>query len=197
MGGRCRPARRARWWCAGPTCYASTGATPAATAETLREGWYHSGDIGTRDADGHFYIHDRKKNLIISGGENIYPAEVERVLGQHPAVAEAAVIGRADEKWQEVPVAYMVARRGHDAGRRRDRALLPGAARALQGAARVSCSWTSLPRNAMGKVQHFRLKELVAAGTVSARRRRAGYGAGSSDEDRRPGRWQWLVGGGR
>src|SRR5256885_5165360 len=79
----------------------------AATAETLREGWYHSGHIGTRDADGHFFIHDRKKNVIISGGENIYPAEVERVLVAHPDVAEGAVIGRADAKWQEVPVAYV------------------------------------------------------------------------------------------
>ena len=110
---------------------------PKATAETLREGWYHSGDIGVRDADGHFFIHDRKKNLIISGGENIYPAEVERVLGQHPAVAECAVIGRPDEKWQEVPVAYIVAPRWRRGGGRRDRALLPCAAGPLQGAARV------------------------------------------------------------
>ena len=79
-------------------------------AEALREGWYHTGDIGTRDADGHFFIHDRKKNLIISGGENIYPAEIERVLREHPAVADAAVIGRADRSWQEVPVAYVVPR---------------------------------------------------------------------------------------
>ena len=71
-----------------------------------------SGDIGMRDADGHFFIHDRKKNMIISGGENIYPAEVERVLIAHPEVAEAAVIGRADPKWQEVPVAYVVRRAG-------------------------------------------------------------------------------------
>ena len=82
-----------------------------ATAEALRDGWYHTGDIGTRDEDGYFYIHDRKKNMIISGGENIYPAEVERVLHDHPCIAEAAVIGRPDPKWQEVPVAYIVCRK--------------------------------------------------------------------------------------
>src|SRR6185312_10534317 len=83
---------------------------PEATAQSLRDGWYQTGDIATRDIDGHFYVHERKKNVIISGGENIYPAEVERVLHEHPAVAAAAVIGRADEKWQEVPVACLVRR---------------------------------------------------------------------------------------
>ena len=105
--------------------------------EALRDGWYHSGDIGTRDADGYFFIHDRKKNMIISGGENIYPAEVERVLLAHPDVAEAAVIGRADPKWQEVPVAYVVRRAGRDVDARELEAHLSDAARALQGAARV------------------------------------------------------------
>ena len=83
-----------------------------ATREALRDGWYLSGDVGTRDADGYFYVHDRKKNMIISGGENIYPAEIERVLLAHPAVAEAAVIGRPDPRWQEVPVAHVVLRPG-------------------------------------------------------------------------------------
>lgn len=168
---------------------------PTATAETLREGWYSSGDIGVRDADGHFYIHDRKKNLIISGGENIYPAEVERVLGQHPAVADAAVIGRADDKWQEVPVAYIVPR--------------PGAAPDPAGIERFCLAQLArykvpreyvfvdnLPRNAMGKVQHFRLKELIADGTVSGSADAPGTEQ-KTDENRRSGRWQWLVGGSR
>ena len=103
----------------GPNVFFEYWGNAAATAETLRDGWYHSGDIGTRDADGHFFIHDRKKNMIISGGENIYPAEVERVLIAHPDVAEAAVIGRADPKWQEVPVAYVVRRLNADCDARR------------------------------------------------------------------------------
>ena len=131
---------------------------PAATADTLRDGWYHSGDIGTRDVDGHFFIHDRKKNMIISGGENIYPAEIERVLITHSDVAEAAVIGRADPKWQEVPVAYVV---------RRANATCDGAAleaHLLTQLARFKAPREyrfvdSLPRNAMGKVQHFVLRE--------------------------------------
>jgi len=79
-----------------------------ATSEALREGWYYSGDIGTRDADGHFFIHDRKKNLIISGGENIYPAEVEAALLAHPDVRDAAVLPAADARWGQVGVAYLV-----------------------------------------------------------------------------------------
>ena len=166
-----------------------------ATAEALRDGWYYSGDIGARDADGHFFIHDRKKNLIISGGENIYPAEVERVLGQHPAVADAAVIGRADVKWQEVPVAYVVRRAGVTADPGEiERFCLAQLAR--YKVPREYVFVDSLPRNAMGKVQHFRLKELIADGTVRAIVD-APATEQKADENRRSGRWQWLVGGGR
>ena len=81
-----------------------------ATAEALHDGWFRTGDIAMRDDDGYFTIHDRKKNMIVSGGENIYPAEIERVLLEHPMVAEAAVIGAPDPRWQEVPVAFVVSR---------------------------------------------------------------------------------------
>ena len=120
----------------GPNVFFEYWGNAAATSEALRDGWYHTGDIGTRDADGYFYVHDRKKNMIISGGENIYPAEIERVLHEHPAVAEAAVIGRADPKWQEVPVAYVVRAQGSRSTPTRSAAPCRGAARALQGAAR-------------------------------------------------------------
>ena len=132
----------------------------AATRDALREGWYHTGDIGTRDTDGHFFIHDRKKNMIISGGENIYPAEVERVLLEHPAIAEAAVVGRTDPRWQEVPVAYVVCRSGmHVDAIAIERFVLGQLAR--YKVPREYRFIDSLPRNAMGKVQHFRLKEIV------------------------------------
>ena len=134
---------------------------PKATAETLRDGWYHSGDIGTRDADGHFTIHERKQNLIISGGENIYPAEVERVLLAHPAVAEAAVVGAADPKWQEVPVACIVRRAGIAAAPEEiERFCLKELAR--YKVPRRYVFLDDLPRNALGKVQHFRLKQQIA-----------------------------------
>src|SRR5207253_3662235 len=96
----------------GPNVFSEYWGNEAATREALHDGWYRTGDIGRRDADGYFWVHDRKKNLIISGGENIYPAEVERVLNLHAGVAEAAVIGRPDARWQEVPVAYVVQRAG-------------------------------------------------------------------------------------
>ena len=125
----------------GPNVLSEYWNNPQATAETLRDGWYHSGDIGVRDTDGHFFIHDRKKNLIISGGENIYPAEVERVLGQHPAVADAAVIGRTDEKWQEVPVAYIVPRPVRRRTPWRSSAFALASWRATRCRANT-CSWT-------------------------------------------------------
>jgi O-succinylbenzoate-CoA ligase len=82
---------------------------PEATAETLVDGWLHTGDICTWDADGFFTVCDRKKDMIISGGENIYPAELENVLAGCPEVQEAAVIGIPSEKWGETPLAVVVA----------------------------------------------------------------------------------------
>jgi len=88
---------------------------PAETASMLRDGWLHTGDMGFFDEDGYLYIHDRLKDMIISGGENIYPAEVERALAGHPAVVDVAVIGVPDDQWGEVPKALVVKRPGQDA----------------------------------------------------------------------------------
>jgi acyl-CoA synthetase (AMP-forming)/AMP-acid ligase II len=86
---------------------------PEATAATITaQGWLRSGDGGHMDADGYVYVTDRIKDMIISGGENIYPAEIERVLAEHPAIADVAVIGVPDERWGEVPKAIVVARPG-------------------------------------------------------------------------------------
>ena len=84
----------------------------AATDEAFKGGWFHTGDIGYLDAEGYLYIIDRKKDLIIRGGQNIYPREVDNVLVLHPAVAEAAVIGIADEKYGEEVKAYVVRKAG-------------------------------------------------------------------------------------
>jgi acyl-CoA synthetase (AMP-forming)/AMP-acid ligase II len=82
---------------------------PDETAATVNEsGWLRTGDAGYLDADGYLYLHDRMKDMIISGGENIYPAEVENVLLFHPAVADAAVIGVPDDKWGETVKAIIV-----------------------------------------------------------------------------------------
>ena len=85
---------------------------PEASAETLRNGWLHTGDVGVMDADGFLTLKDRSKDLIISGGTNIYPREVEEVLLRHPDVSEVAVIGRRDRDWGETVVAYVVSTPG-------------------------------------------------------------------------------------
>jgi long-chain acyl-CoA synthetase len=87
---------------------------PAETAEVLRDGWYHTGDLGHADEDGYYYIVDRKTDLILVGGLNVYPREVELVLGGHPAVAEAAVIGIPDPVRGEAPKAFVILRNGQD-----------------------------------------------------------------------------------
>jgi len=85
---------------------------PEETAQTLRGGWLYTGDIGELDADGYLFIRDRKKDMLIVGGYNVYPREVEEVLVSHPAVLEAAVVGVADDYRGELPVAYVVLRPG-------------------------------------------------------------------------------------
>src|SRR5262249_22644637 len=77
----------------GPNVMKGYWQRPAATAEAIRDGWFHTGDLARVDEDGYFYIVDRKKDLIIRGGYNVYPREIEEVLYEHPAIAEAAVIG--------------------------------------------------------------------------------------------------------
>jgi fatty-acyl-CoA synthase len=94
----------------GPKVFKGYWRDPDATARAFEGGWFHTGDVGVRDDDGYLYIVDRLKDMIVSGGENIAGSEVERVLYEHPAVLEAAVVGRPDERWGEVPVAFVVLR---------------------------------------------------------------------------------------
>lgn len=81
---------------------------PDATADAIKDGWFYTGDIATMDEDGFVYICDRKKDMIISGGENVYPAEVENVLFSHPKIADVAIIGQKNEKWGEIPLAIII-----------------------------------------------------------------------------------------
>jgi fatty-acyl-CoA synthase len=96
----------------GPKVFTGYWRDPAATAEAFSGGWFHTGDIGVRDDDGYLYIVDRFKDMIVSGGENIASSEIERVLYEHDDVLEAAVVGRPDERWGEVPVGFVVLRQG-------------------------------------------------------------------------------------
>jgi acyl-CoA synthetase (AMP-forming)/AMP-acid ligase II len=85
-----------------------------ATLETLRGGYLHTGDIGERDEDGFIFVVDRLKDMIVSGGENIYSREVENALASHPGILEVAVVGAPDTRWGEAVVAFAVKRPGHD-----------------------------------------------------------------------------------
>ena len=96
----------------GPKVFPGYWRDPDATAKAFAGGWFHTGDVGVRDEDGYLYIVDRLKDMIVSGGENIASSEVERVLYEHPAVLEVAVVARPDERWGEVPVAHVALRPG-------------------------------------------------------------------------------------
>ena len=132
---------------------------PEATRQALSaDGWFRTGDVGYRDADGFYYVCDRVKDMIITGGENVYPAEIESVLAGHPAIAEVAVIGVPDEKWGETVVAVAALKPGHTlgldelqafAGERLARYKLP---RQLQLVA-------ALPRNPTGKILKYKLRD--------------------------------------
>jgi fatty-acyl-CoA synthase len=145
----------------GPNVFFEYWGNADATREALQDGWYRTGDIGLRDDDGYFCVRDRKKNVIVSGGENIYPAEVERVLLEHPDVSECAVVGRPDPRWDEVPVAYVIRRPGCQLEADRLKAHLH-AQIARYKVPRDIVFVTDLPRTALGKVQHFLLKQFDA-----------------------------------
>jgi fatty-acyl-CoA synthase len=143
----------------GPNLFRGYWNRPDATADALHDGWFRTGDIATRDpASGAFTVHDRKKNMIISGGENIYPAEIERVLAEHPDVAECAVIGRPDPVWQEVPVAIVVPRPGRSPQAEALRSHVAAHLARFKVPKEVRFA-DALPRTALGKVQHFALRQ--------------------------------------
>jgi len=96
----------------GPVCTPGYWRNPEATAEAIRDGWFHTGDLVRRDGEGFYYVVDRKKDMYKSGGENVYPVEVEHFLRSHPAVRDVAVVGVPDTKWGEVGRAYVVLERG-------------------------------------------------------------------------------------
>ena len=98
----------------GPNVFKEYWNMPEETARVLRNGWFHTGDMGRFDEEGYLFIVDRKKDMIISGGENVYPAEVEDCIHAHPLVADVGVIGMRDQKWGEVPLAAVVATPGEE-----------------------------------------------------------------------------------
>ncbi len=91
----------------GPSITSGYAERPEATQAAIQDGWLTTGDLGYLDAEGYLYVLDRRSDLIISGGENVYPAEIESILRGHPAVEEAGVYGQADQEWGQVPVAFV------------------------------------------------------------------------------------------
>ncbi|WAL40422.1 long-chain-fatty-acid--CoA ligase [Brevibacterium sp. BRM-1] len=144
----------------GPTLMRGYWRRPDATAEAFAGGWFHSGDLVRQDADGYVWVVDRVKDMIISGGENIYCTEVENELFAHPAVLEAAVWGRPDERWGEVPAAGVVLREGHSLGIEELRAWLEGRLAHFKIPRELHIV-DALPRNASGKVRKVELRGLT------------------------------------
>ena len=146
----------------GPTLFSGYWRAPEANAHDFRGGWFHMGDVFVRNADASLDFVDRVKYLIKSGGENVYPAEIERVLLSDPRVADAAVVRRPDPKWGEVPVAFVA---------RRDEALEADELSALcrtqlagykQPKEIRFIAFDEFPRSASGKVQRHELEKRLA-----------------------------------
>lgn len=142
----------------GPHVFSGYWEKPEATEEAFSDGWFHTGDLARKDEEGYYYIEGRKKDMIISGGENIYLAEVERALKEHPKVADAALIGVPDEKWGEVGHAIIVT--AEDA-QVTEKELTEFCKDQLAGY-KVPKSFEmtdSLPRNSYGKLQREKVRE--------------------------------------
>ncbi len=149
-------------WTRGPNLFSGYWRRPDATAEVFVDGWFTTGDLARIDEEGFIYIVDRKKDMIISGGENIYPAEVEDVLYRHPAVAEATVIGAPHEHWGEVPKAIVVVKPGVTLTGGELIAFCEGKLARFKIPKSVEFT-DALPRNAAGKVLKRLLREQIKA----------------------------------
>lgn len=166
------PDERGELWVRGPSVLREYWRDPGATAEAITDGWFHTGDIGHADADGWIFIDDRRTDMIISGGENVYPAELEEVLSGTDLVAESTVVGVPDERWGEVPVIVAVRATGPAAA-----AGAAGDAEAEAEAAELlalfdgrlarfkhpkAVFWTDqLPRTALGKVRKHEVRAML------------------------------------
>jgi fatty-acyl-CoA synthase len=134
---------------------------PAATDEAFAGGWFHSGDLGVRHPDGYIQLRDRSKDIIISGGENISSIEVEDVLYRHPAIAEAAVVARPDDKWGETPCAFVELKAGATASAED---LTAWCKKHLAGyKVPRHIVFAEIPKTSTGKIQKFRLREMTKA----------------------------------
>ncbi len=148
--------------CYGPQVFKGYWNNPEGTENALNDGWYRSGDLGMKDAEGFIYVVDRLKDMIISGGENIYPAELEAVISRHAGVADVAVVGVPDDKWGEIPRAYVVKKEGAVLA---ENDIIEVCRQNLAGYKCVKEVFfiDALPRNASGKVLKTSLKQRTSA----------------------------------
>jgi len=144
--------------------YWSPGDAPGQAQEAVRDGWVYTGDLGRTDGDGYIYLEGRAKEFINRGGELISPEEVEEVLGEHPAVAEAAVIGVADETWGEVVHAVVVLRPGGRASEEDLAEFCRERLASFKKPEKVHFADDALPRNALGKILRPQLRERFGPG---------------------------------
>lgn len=149
-------------WVKGDNVMAEYWNAPELTETALIDGWFRTGDVAIRDEDGVYRFADRIKHVIISGGENIYPAEIERVLRRHPDIAEVSVVGRYDEKWGEVPVAVIVSNAPPALDQIHD--YLDGKIANYKRPRHVVFTKT-LPRNTMGKIIVDDVRKIAQAAT--------------------------------
>ncbi|MRD49755.1 AMP-binding protein [Caenimonas koreensis DSM 17982] len=151
--------------CRGDVVMSGYWGSPAATAETLRNGWLHTGDMGTFDERGYLTLRDRSKDVVISGGTNIYPREIEELLLTHPAVQEVSVLGQRDDEWGEIVVAFVVPEVERQiTAEELDAHCLSSIARFKRP--KQYYFVTSLPKNSYGKVLKRELKEMLDSGHV-------------------------------
>jgi fatty-acyl-CoA synthase len=135
---------------------------PEATAEAGQHGWHHTGDIGRLSQDGYLYIVDRAKDMIISGGFNVYSAEVEQALLQHPAVQDSAVVGVPDEKWGERVVAVLQLAPGQSLRPEDAQAFVKARLGSVKAPKQVEV-WAELPRSKVGKVMKKEVRATLLA----------------------------------
>jgi fatty-acyl-CoA synthase len=142
---------------------------PEETAKAFQGDWFHSGDLAREDDEGYLYVVDRSKDMIITGGENVYSAEVEDVLAAHPKIAQAALIAIPHEKWGETPLAVVTAREKDDPPTSEDIAQwCKGKLARYKHPTRLAVL-ADLPRNPSGKVLKTRLRADHAAGTLPSK----------------------------
>lgn len=152
----------------GPAVFAGDYDDPAANARAFRDGWFRTGDLGHLDAEGFLYITGRASDMYISGGSNVYPREVEEAILEHPAIAEAAIVGVPDRDWGEVGIAVCVARDGTPIDEAALLAWLHGRVARYKLPRRIHF-WDALPRSAYGKIPKALIRaELAARGLISS-----------------------------